>query len=348
MKKVEKNEQKKTVDWQKIQVYLFNLIKDRIPKGIGLIDEIMDVLGVSRDTAYRKVKGSTDLTPGELCILCKKYHISMDKIIELYYNGESTLFEYSAINPAVNDTYIQYMQQLSERHTALSQSVDCVFFLTAAEIPFYYFRDYRELLYFRLYRQHNTLSSQNISYEDFCEQLDKNSIMSIYKQEAEKYMKILSIKEIWCYHTVSGILQSLKYCAMSKCFENERTVLLLLKQLSELISTVEKEASEGRRRNQQTPFELYISTVDVTNNIILIRNGKKFTCDIRLFTANCLFIDEEHFCSDIYKEINDFISTSLLVSHRLKQERCQFFKDLQNQITELMLDIEKQLENENK
>jgi hypothetical protein len=338
MKKVRKDEPEKQ-DWQTKQVYLFNLIKAQIPKGTGFVDEIEDVLGVSRDTAYRKINGNTDISASELCILCSEYNISMDEIMN-YHSGQGMLFEYLAVNPAVKDTYVQYLQQLCERHKALSQSTDCECIFTAAEVPFYYFPYYPELLYFKLYERYNILNGQDISYEDFYEQfLDKDLIMPLYKQMAEVYMQIPSVKEIWCDHTISGILQSLKYCAMSKCFENKETVLSLLKQLLELTRTVEKEAGAGTRKNQQASFYLYVSPVDVSNNIILIRNGKKTDCDIRLYTANSLFTNDENICSDICKDINDLISKSMLISHRLKQERSLFFENMQNKINYLMQKI---------
>jgi hypothetical protein len=127
---------------------------------------------------------------------------------------------------------------------------------------------------------------------------------------------------------------------MSKCFKNKESVLLLLEQLSELIDTVQKDAGKGTRINQQTIFNLYISPVDMANNIILIQNNDKFSCDIRLFTASSLFTGDEYFCSNIHKEISSLISNSMLVSARLKQERCLFFKNMQNKINGLKTEIE--------
>ncbi|MDR0681671.1 MAG: hypothetical protein LBG15_07490 [Dysgonamonadaceae bacterium] len=332
---MKRNEQKKQ-HWQEKQAYLFSLIKAQIPKNIGFIYQLEEVLNIGTTALYQRIKGETELKLSELCILCSKYNISMDKIMN-YHSGQDMLFEYLAVNPAVKDTYTQYLQQLCERHNALSQSTDCEFIFTAAEIPFYYFPYYPELLYFKLYERYKILNGQDISYEYFYEQfLDKDLIIPLYKQMTEVYMQIPSVKEIWCDHTISGILQSLKYCATSKCFENKETVLSLLKQLLELTRIVEKEAGAGTRKNQQASFYLYVSPVDVTNNIILIRNGKKTDCDIRLYTANSLFTNDEKICSDICKDINELISKSMLISHRLKQERSLFFENMQNKINDLI------------
>jgi hypothetical protein len=212
------------------------------------------------------------------------------------------------------------------------------FIFTSYDIPFYYFPYYPELLYFKLYERHIKLNCTNISYNDFCNQLDKDLIMPRYKQIVKIYMELPS-KEVWSVNTISRTLQSLKYCIETKCFDNKATALLLLQQLSELMYTIEKNADEGIRQDEQTPFEMYICPLDIPHNIMIIRNGDKFNCDIRLFTANSFFIDNERVCSDVYKEVNDLISKSMLVSVRLKHERCKFFQTLQNKIAELIANV---------
>jgi hypothetical protein len=329
---------KRNMDWQEKQTYLFSLIEAKIPKSLKFTDVIEGVLDISTDAVYRRINGKTELKFDELCALCSKFDISMDKIMGNNNNQDVSL-QYSAINPAINDSYTQYLHRLSAMLTGLSQSEgDSEFFFTASDIPFYYFPDYPELLYFKLYERCSVLNNANISYEDFCTQLDKDSIMPLYTQVTNAYMEIPST-EIWSVHTISKILQSLKYYVETECFENKATVLLLLKHLSELIKTVEKDADEGNRKNKKSLFSLYISPVDVANNIMLIRNGCQFDCDIRLFAANSFFIKDNSVCYDIHKEINDLKSRSILVSARLKHERRMFFRNMQDEISCLTSEI---------
>jgi hypothetical protein len=329
MKKVDLN-------WKEKQAYLFSLIEAKMPKHQALVHVIEEALGINEDSVYRRIRGDVILRADELHVLCSKFDISMDKILH-QGTGLDISFKYSAINPAFNDSYLQYLQQLSTILMKLSVS-DREFFFTAADIPFYYFPDYPELLYFKLYDRYSILTGSHISYRNFCEQLDKKLIMPLYKQTIEAYMQI-DATEIWSVHTISGMLQSLKYCAGTKCFEKKETILLLLKQLSELINIIETDAGEGKRTDKKTPFHLYISPVDIANNIMLIRKGDKFNCDIRLFTAHSLFTGDEDVCLDIYKEINNLISKSMLVSSRLQQERCHFFQNMQDKISGLITEL---------
>jgi hypothetical protein len=338
MKKKDITQQKKQ-DWQKKQEYLFSLIKSQVPVKLGFIDELETVLGIDKDAVYRRISGKTKLKFNELCTLCDKFEFSMDEIMGYNSGRQSVAFNYLTINPAFTDSYKQYLQQLYKMLAKLSQSVDAEFFFTAAEIPLYYFPDYPELLYFKLYERYKILNNLDICYNDFCEQLDKDSIMPHYKHTIEMCMQLPS-SEIWGEQTISGMLQSLEYCTGTKCFEDRETVLLLLEQLSKLISTVEKNAASKSRGNKQSPFNLYINHANIVSNIILIRNGDKFDCDIRLFTANSLLTSDEPLCSDVRKYIDDMILKSVLVSGRLEYERCEFFQTMHDKITGLISEIQ--------
>lgn len=317
------------------QRYLFELIQAKIPEGQKLCSAVETALNINRDAAYRRMKGTKYLGFEEIYTLCHKFDVSMDEVLGRS-SGQGTYFKYSVVNPAVNGSYIRYLQQLCEMFKGLSD-VNGEFVYTAFDIPFYYFPDYPELMYFMLYDRASVLNSRNISYKDFCSQMDKDSIMPLYRQTADAYMKVQST-EIWDAGTISGILHSLKYCAQTKCFENNETALLL-KQLSELIDAVEKDACEGERANGKAPFCLYRSTADITHNIMLISKGGKFNCDIRLFTASSLITNDSNVCSTVHKEMDDLISKSILISTKLKHERCLFFQNMQNEIASLRSEL---------
>jgi hypothetical protein len=323
--------------WKEKQSYLFALIKTKIPESQKFTDAIEEALGIGTDAVYRRISGKTILGAGELYVLCRKFDISMDKILN-YDSGQDALLK-SIVDPAADVGTVPYFQRLSGLLTELSRSaVDMEIVFTASDIPFYHFLNCPELLYFKLYIRHNTLNNIHIPYKDFCEQQDRDSIMPHCERMTDAYRQIPS-KEIWSVHTVSTILQSLKYCAETGTFENKDTVRHLLKQLSELVHTVEKDARAGNRGHQKAPFSMYLSPVDFRNNIMLIRKGNKFSCDVQLFSAVSLFIEDEYVCTDIHRWINDFISKSMLVSGRLDRERCMFFQTVQDKINGLIDEI---------
>jgi len=55
-------------------------LKKVAPKNMSLVDEIAEILGLSNDSAYRRLRGETALSLDETMLLCKKFRISLDML----------------------------------------------------------------------------------------------------------------------------------------------------------------------------------------------------------------------------------------------------------------------------
>ena len=75
-----------------IQNNFINRLKKVLPPTIGIAEEISDLLNISIDSAYRRIRGETDFTVEEIYIITRKHKISID---EIYGNSnDSVTFEY--------------------------------------------------------------------------------------------------------------------------------------------------------------------------------------------------------------------------------------------------------------
>ncbi|MDR0726023.1 MAG: hypothetical protein LBF59_08475 [Prevotellaceae bacterium] len=90
----------------KKQAYLFSLIKAQIPKNIGFIYQLEEVLNIGTTALYQRIKGETELKLSELCILCSEYNISMDKIMN-YHSGQDSELAVAKRSGCFIPTYIR-------------------------------------------------------------------------------------------------------------------------------------------------------------------------------------------------------------------------------------------------
>jgi predicted transcriptional regulator len=60
-----------------IQEVFVKTLKELVPPNVSLVDEIADILGVSTDSVYRRLRGETDFSLEEIYVICKKYPISI-------------------------------------------------------------------------------------------------------------------------------------------------------------------------------------------------------------------------------------------------------------------------------
>jgi transcriptional regulator with XRE-family HTH domain len=68
------------IETRKIQKELFRKIRRSIPDHLSLAEEISEKLGISTDSAYRRIRGEKLLTIEELYKLSYRYNISVDSL----------------------------------------------------------------------------------------------------------------------------------------------------------------------------------------------------------------------------------------------------------------------------
>ena len=64
-----------------IQLRLIRIIRDQLPDHVSMVDEIADLLELSNDSAYRRIRGEKPLSLHELQKLAVKFQISLDDLL---------------------------------------------------------------------------------------------------------------------------------------------------------------------------------------------------------------------------------------------------------------------------
>src|SRR4051794_23438254 len=73
-----------------LQLSLFQHIKSALPPNISLADEVAEVLDVSVDSAYRRIRAEKQLSFEEIQKLSNRFRLSVDRILNL--KSDSILF----------------------------------------------------------------------------------------------------------------------------------------------------------------------------------------------------------------------------------------------------------------
>jgi len=108
-----------------------------------------------------------------------------------------------------------------------------------------------------------------------------------------------------------------------------------------MMETIKKYADAGcKGDNNKTPFSLYLCPVDLENNFMLIKKGKKMSCTIKLYTINSITTDDIKLCSEVTKWIDNMISKSILISEVSVKERIMFFQSSKKKIDKLINKIQ--------
>ena len=129
-------------------VYLERLIKSlkrEISKGHNLSDELAEVLSLSRESVYRRLRGETPFNLDELMILRQKYNISLDSNTTPV---DGTKVEFLALFK--NDIDLNdYFLNIKKRFQLISSHPNTVTYNAAENLPFFRQLGYKHLAAFK-------------------------------------------------------------------------------------------------------------------------------------------------------------------------------------------------------
>lgn len=94
-----------------LQVQVFQNIKSKLPAHLSMVDEIANVLELSNDSAYRRIRGEKLLSLEEVYKLCSHFRLSLDQLLHL--QSDAFLFSGNVIQPSAFrfDVYLKGVAQ---------------------------------------------------------------------------------------------------------------------------------------------------------------------------------------------------------------------------------------------
>ncbi len=121
---------------QSIQDRFFQKIKQILPANYALADELADVLNLSKDSVYRRLRGETSLSLEEVLTICQHYKITFESIA----NPNAVTFEFKEINPDV-ESFHQYLIRLLGDLKRIKSLENSEILYAAEDIPvFHHFK----------------------------------------------------------------------------------------------------------------------------------------------------------------------------------------------------------------
>src|SRR5215213_5663299 len=90
-----------------IQVNFFQHIKAMLPPHLSLVDEVAELLHISNDSAYRRIRGEKPIAFEELQVLCSHFKVSLDQFLHL--RSDSIVFN-GRLTDTESFTFTEYLQ----------------------------------------------------------------------------------------------------------------------------------------------------------------------------------------------------------------------------------------------
>jgi hypothetical protein len=304
-------------------------IEDIIPANTSLVNELCDILDLSMDSAYRRIRGATQLNISEISTLCKHYRISFDVFDDM--DLDNVTFSFYNVDYKMS-SFELYLQNMLRDLKIIRNSKNPSIQYACEDIPIFYNYKYPALRAFKIYYWMEAILNKNINSEPFSIEVIPPSIQNIASEVFDAYLNIPSL-EIWTDTTYLSVIKQIQYFYESGKFRSNQDVLDVLDDLKKLLSDIQIQAEVGAKiagssadSGLKAPFELFISDVEIGNNCVLVDLGTTKAVYLGHLSFNTISTMNKQYCQLTTDWFNNLLRKSQPVSKVSEKIRFRYFK----------------------
>jgi len=318
-------------DPQRLQMQLFDLLQSILPENISMVDALAELLGVSNDSVYRRLRAETAITIEEVAAICRQYNISFDYLAHLG-DSHSVSFAYKPLKTV--DDYLRYLVSIRDDMVRIKQAKNKRIIYAAEDVPLFHNFRTPELTAFKVFYWLNAVVNvDGLKGNKYDPGLISDEILNVCNEIYNLYTCIPSI-EIWSDVTPSSLLMQIDYFWQAGFFESNKEALKICDIACEEFKRIQTEAETGCKTSADgTPgteenFTLYQSDIEVGNNTILVSIENQKALYLTHNTLNKIVTYNQAFCEETEEWLNVIIKKSTPLSGVSEKQRHRFFKKI--------------------
>ncbi len=319
-----------------LQQSLFQQVKERLPAHLSLAEEVAALLGVSADSAYRRIRGEKLMDIGELQLLARQHGISLDALLAT--PAGNRIFRGDFVGDGAL-TVTRWLEGMHDQLAQLASAPDPVFIFRAEDIPTFHYFQFPELTLFKLFFWRRTILDLPAFQNRRFDLTDKeDELLAAARRTHLAYLRLPST-EIWNADSLNAFLRQLAFYRDAGLFANERDADVLFDALLRLIDHLQAQAEAGVKfmigepaTTGSAPFKVYVNEVMQGDNMIYAEAGGRAVVFINHSAINYVSTTDEGFCDFARRSIGTIMRRSVLVSGTGERERSRFFRSLREEV----------------
>lgn len=301
-----------------IQQRFFNKIKQIVPPNYALADELADVLNISKDSVYRRLRGETALSLEEVLVICQHYRITFESLA----NPDAVTFEFKQLNPDL-DSFHQYLQRLLLDLKRIKSFENGELLFAAEDIPVFHHFNHPLLTAFKMfYWMRSIMNVPELEGERFLPGALTDDLLATAKEIYETYIQIPSV-EIWTDETSSSTLKQIEYYWEAGLFQDTETAIAVCDDFIAELQHLQRLCERGNKHG--APFRFYLNDIMIGNNCILIKAGHSKYTYLSHHSFNFMLTTDFNFSNQTEIWLDGMMQKSMLISGVSEKHRNRFF-----------------------
>jgi hypothetical protein len=298
------------------------------------VDELADLLKLSTDSAYRRIRCETLFNIEEITQICKHFRVSFDP--EVQHMSNKVTFDYLKLDDK-KENFKLWLMFISGDVKKIGTSINNQIIYGADDVPIWHHFFNKELIAFKLfYWLKSILNSPDYADVNFDVNLIDDEMVESAMEMLRNYNEINSV-EIWTEDTLNSNLKQIEYFFESGFFNTKQDALRLCDLYVEELNLVLKKAAKSSKliekgESGRENFKLYKSEVMIGNNSILANIGSTKIAYVSNNTFNMMSTTSADFVHENELWLNNLLRKSTLISGVGEKQRNQFFRVLRDKI----------------
>ena len=319
-----------------VQQLFFQHIKNNLAPHLSFVDEIAELLNISNDSAYRRIRGEKTIDLEEIQKLSDHFKISLDQFLHL--QSDSFIFT-GMLHENTSEFFGRWMKDVLEKASYINSFEKKHLYFIGKDLPFMSFFHVPELVTFKSFMWMRTF----LHVDDMKEK--KFSLKNRYPEyeklgsQINRVLNEIPTTELWNLECVNATLQQIRFYREANVFESKEDVLVIYDKLEELVTHYEKMAEAGKRfAVGETPgpkspaYNLFINELFLGNNTWIAElNNIKMTV-LNHSVLHIIVTRDERFSNYVYAEMENMIRKSSQISTVGEKTRSRFFNRLREKI----------------
>lgn len=324
------------MDQPGVQQLFFQHIRNNLPPHLSLVDEIAELLNISTDSAYRRIRGEKPISFDEIRALCTHYKVSLDQLFQI--NSEAIIFSGKNADSS-NFSFDLYLQNILRQLQFMNSFERRELIFINKDIPPFHNFYFPELSAFKFFFWMKTLLQYPLFgktifvMDEYMQSLQHTGQMII-----QEYNKVPS-QEIWNVENINSTIRQIEYYKETRVFASARDIAYLYECLLKTINHIEAQAENGikflpgeKTIPTRAAYKMYVNEFILGDNTTLAILNESKVVYLNHSVLNIIQTKDTAFTEYTYQHFQNLVRKSTPISVVGEKERSKFFNTMREKI----------------
>ena len=288
----------------------------------GLAKELVDLLQVSKDSIYRRLRGEVSFTLDEAVTIAREYRISLDLLMSSDNNTFGTyrfrpLYEKEPLFSDNVRALLKLFRYFKEEKGGLTYVAEAfpIFRLLNSNM----LRDF--VVYYWKKVVLNYTSHQFLTFDE--DYLIPKEYLMIVEELVDLYSS-LDVTEIWTRDTIQKLLFQIEYSVESGFITSTDILERIYADIFDLLDST-NHAAQAESNLKEGHYHLYDCEIQLENNCVYAKSESVTNCFLNFNNFNSISIADPVFTTEVSMWIKNLKARSVQISGQAEKRRNQFF-----------------------